>query len=218
MKTRHHHHHHHHTFVPVGSVLAYAGRLASTDFSADDTGAKAMQQIRANLWTAGWLYCNGTVLSAIEYPDLFGTIAHAFGGSQDSFNLPDLRGQFIRGVSELASQDPDRVARLPTNRPGYDRWMVGSTQADAFQMHEHDYQASKMEGAAVPGEGLAVTLFQPQADVATTGCIAAPEGGTPRTSSETRPVNLYLNYIIRFRAEPGNAVGTVLDWFQPPQG
>ncbi|HZV64354.1 MAG TPA: phage tail protein [Telluria sp.] len=194
------------TFVPVGTVLPYAGRLATTDVSADAAGTAAMAQIRTNLSIAGWLYCDGSSVSTTQYCDLFGTIGHAFGGSGDSFNLPDLRGQFIRGVSDNVSQDPDRAARLSKTRTGYMAWMVGSTQADAFQAHEHDYKTWQGAGAAVTDPGDPVALFKPELGVRTTSCVATPEGATPRTSTETRPVNLYLNYIIRYRAEPPDIV------------
>ncbi|HYD80321.1 MAG TPA: phage tail protein, partial [Paucimonas sp.] len=113
------------TFVPVGTVLPYAGPLATGDGS-----AAAIRQIKTNLWTAGWLYCDGAAMSCNDYRDLFGVIGYAFGGSDGSFNLPDLRGQFIRGVSDNATQDPDRADRKPAAPGGNAGAMVGSVQQD----------------------------------------------------------------------------------------
>lgn len=47
----------------------------------------------------GYLVCDGSPLSAAAYPDLFAVIGYGFGGSGDDFNLPDLRGNFVLGVS-----------------------------------------------------------------------------------------------------------------------
>lgn len=47
---------------------------------------------RANL-EPGWLECNGQSLSAALYPDLFGAIGYAYGGSGANFNVPDMRGR-----------------------------------------------------------------------------------------------------------------------------
>lgn len=40
----------------------------------------------------GWLICDGTTLSAEIYPSLYAAIGYRYGGSEDGFNTPDLRG------------------------------------------------------------------------------------------------------------------------------
>ncbi len=52
----------------------------------------------------GWLICDGSSYSTDAYPKLvnlfiqeFGT-AYKFGGSGGTFNVPDLRGEFLRGT------------------------------------------------------------------------------------------------------------------------
>jgi phage-related tail fiber protein len=48
---------------------------------------------------AGWLECNGAEISRITYNSLFNLIGTIYGDGDGSttFNLPDLRGEFIRG-------------------------------------------------------------------------------------------------------------------------
>lgn len=41
----------------------------------------------------GWSYCHGQVLSASQYPALYAILGNAYGGDQQSFALPDLRGR-----------------------------------------------------------------------------------------------------------------------------
>lgn len=47
----------------------------------------------------GWLLCNGAAVSRTTYSDLFSVIGTTYGAGNGSstFNIPDLRGEFIRG-------------------------------------------------------------------------------------------------------------------------
>lgn len=49
----------------------------------------------------GWLVCDGSAVSRTTYSDLYSVIGTTFGKGDGSttFNLPDLRGEFIRGWS-----------------------------------------------------------------------------------------------------------------------
>jgi hypothetical protein len=44
----------------------------------------------------GWMICDGASLSTTTYSLLFSKIGYTFGGSGNTFRLPDLRGEFIR--------------------------------------------------------------------------------------------------------------------------
>jgi microcystin-dependent protein len=48
---------------------------------------------------AGWLECNGAEISRITYSSLFNLIGTTYGKGNGltTFNLPDFRGEFIRG-------------------------------------------------------------------------------------------------------------------------
>lgn len=71
----------------------------------------------------GWLLCDGRALKSIEYPDLFTAIGTLWGngssgigaGSGTDFNLPDLRGEFIRGAA--AGANAGAVQEYTTARP-----------------------------------------------------------------------------------------------------
>lgn len=51
---------------------------------------------------AGWLKCNGAAVSRTAYADLFARIGTMFGGGDgySTFNLPDYRGEFLRGFDD----------------------------------------------------------------------------------------------------------------------
>ena len=51
-----------------------------------------MQSAAVNV-PMGWFECNGATLNRNDYPDLFNAIGYTYGGSNTSFNLPDIRGR-----------------------------------------------------------------------------------------------------------------------------
>jgi len=60
---------------------------------------------------SGWLECNGAALSRTAYANLFAIIGTTFGEGDGSttFNLPDLRGEFIRGLDNGRGVDIGRI-------------------------------------------------------------------------------------------------------------
>ena len=65
----------------------------------------------------GWLVCDGQSYSNALYPDLYSAIELTYGGSKQTgvFNVPDLRGNFIRCLNSSASgTDPNRTL---SNKP-----------------------------------------------------------------------------------------------------
>lgn len=61
--------------VPIGTIVAF--------------GANAIPQ--------GWLLCNGAPIDRRTYANLFKVIGTTFGGSGNTFNLPDLASRFPLG-------------------------------------------------------------------------------------------------------------------------
>ncbi len=142
-----------------------------------------------NAAPSGFLACDGSAVSRATYSALFGLVGTTYGAGNGSttFNLPDLRGEFIRGLDNGRGVDPARVH--------------GSAQTDAFQGHHHDVKVSTTQvgnngGGGVGtgnlrGDGLG-TLAQAK-DVASNG-----SNGSPRIASETRPRNIALLACIKF--------------------
>lgn len=87
---------------------------------------------------AGWLPCEGQEVSRRIYDNLFSAIGTTFGAGDGSttFNLPDLRGEFIRGWDNGRGVDPGR--------------QFGSWQADEFRQHNHysDIRFNKLSARA----------------------------------------------------------------------
>lgn len=79
----------------------------------------------------GYLKANGAAVSRSVYASLFTAIGTTFGVGDGSttFNVPDLRGEFIRGWDDSRGVDVSRA--------------FGSAQADAFKSHSHTWNFSK---------------------------------------------------------------------------
>ncbi|MCU0780989.1 MAG: tail fiber protein [Akkermansiaceae bacterium] len=183
----------------------------------------------------GWLLCDGRALDkdadAGRYQRLFAAIGTAWGdgtsgagaSADTDFNLPDLRGVFLRGVNGERSgtyADPDRAARVAAATGGATGNAVGSAQADRMQNHTHewgygsgkdirswnsagtdivagDYRTSSQIPA---GSGKDDDWMEAITDNFWTKPAAPrefPEGGPASPQGETRPANAYVNYIIK---------------------
>ncbi len=139
----------------------------------------------------GWMLCNGQEVSRAEYPALFEIIGTLWGdgNGHSTFNLPDLRGQFLRGADMGAKIDPDASGRK-TLRGGVVGDRAGSYQADEFRSHFHY--------AYVPHD-----QYGSGDDFATTSTDDPDESFYPYLTSETggketRPKNASVNYIIKY--------------------
>ena len=155
---------------------------------------------------SGWLLCNGAVVSRTTYASLFAVIGTS-GGSGDgatTFVLPDLNGVFLRGADLGAGRDPDRAARVAMHTGGNTGDSVGSYEADAFQGHYHEMEYAN--NAAGPGlsrpyyAGTGVHLYSAADPALGKAYQVANDGthGSPRAGFETRPVNVSVNYIIKY--------------------
>jgi microcystin-dependent protein len=171
--------------MPVGSIMPYGGTTAPD----------------------GWLICDGTAVSRTTYADLFTVVGTAFGGGDGvtTFNLPDLRGTFLRGRDAGAGRDPDAGGREEMASGGSTGDTVGSVQADAMQ---------RITGYFGGGRIGNTTHYSPFSGGAFTHSSAGSQGASgantalrinfdsanspnARTSTETRPINAYVNFIIK---------------------
>jgi microcystin-dependent protein len=158
--------------VPIGTILAYAG---------DVDGGKLQRQ--------GWLVCDGTEYPQDDYPDLERIIGTYYGRAKkaDQFKVPDLRGLFLRGVDGDAGRDPDAKSRIVLAEGGNKGNNVGSYQNDEIVSHSH----------AVPTSGpIGGNMMSIGSDTQKTTTGAYPTANTGG-SKETRPKNIYVNYIIK---------------------
>ncbi len=158
---------------------------------------------------AGWLPCDGSAISRTVYAELFAVIgtAHGGGDSKTTFNLPDYRGRFQRGVNYGAANDPDAGSRLPATSGGAPGNQVGSVQSGATALpltsfttdrageHNHIVPHLPVDNSWYKIAGSHYGGWNPNS------VDTSKDGNHKHTISgggdaETRPVNLYVNYII----------------------
>jgi microcystin-dependent protein len=85
------------------------------------------------------MLCEGQAISRTKYAALFSIIGTAFGSGDgaSTFNLPDLRGRFLRGVDGTAGRDPDKTTRTAAATGGNTGNNVGSVQGSGYKSHSH---------------------------------------------------------------------------------
>ncbi|MCK9344736.1 MAG: phage tail protein [Candidatus Pacebacteria bacterium] len=134
--------------TPIGSVASFAGSVAPS----------------------GYLICDGTAVSRTTYASLFAVIGTTYGAGNGSttFNLPDLRGEFIRGLDKGRGIDAGRA--------------LGSWQADLLKSHTHTAYV------IAPGGG-----YGPYSNIMGPQTITTSATG----GAETRPRNVAMNYVIK---------------------
>jgi len=81
----------------------------------------------------GWLLCDGNEINRASFANLFNIIGTNYGSGDNSstFNLPDLRGLFLRGVDGGSGNDPNATSRTAANPGGNTGDNVGSQQETA---------------------------------------------------------------------------------------
>ncbi len=86
----------------------------------------------------GYLECDGSAINRTVYADLFALIGVTYGAGDGTttFNLPDYRGQFLRGFDNAAGVDPNAAARLDRG-DGTTGDAVGTKQNNGTASHNH---------------------------------------------------------------------------------
>lgn len=156
------------------SQITDAGTAAAADVTDLALPAGAVQMFARQIAPVGWLKCDGTAVSRTTYADLFTAIGETFGAGDGSttFNVPDLRGEFVRGWDDGRGVDPGRA--------------FGGAQAGEIQSHSHTVLNVTTSGTtfSLSDNPNNANLFGVRQTNATGG-------------SETRPRNVALLYCIK---------------------
>ena len=208
------------TIQPDGTIMVRVhGRERSLDSALPPVGS--IQAYALSAAPEGWLICNGDLIDKSINTDhaMLVDLLRAEAGSNtnhpyyhpdpDKAYLPDLLGRFARGLDTTAAQDRDPGATLPASniddrRLGRDGAtevgaVLGSVQEDAFQGHWHAQSPLAMYISGSGGE-VAGSYGGYRRNVSTNvrDPISDGTGITPRTSTETRPANVAVNYLIKY--------------------
>jgi phage-related tail fiber protein len=138
---------------------------------------------------AGWLKADGAAVSRTTYAALFTAIGTTFGVGDGSttFNLPDLRGEFIRGWDDGRGVDSGRA--------------FGSAQGFAMQnitgsVYTRGADLTSATGAFSVTSGASVTIGG--SSLSTSNILNFAASNSATTAAETRPRNIALLACIKF--------------------
>ena len=186
--------------IPPGSIVPLAGENAP----------------------AGWLFCDGSLYPATssEYSRLFAAIGYGWGRQGNNFRTPDLRGKFLRGVDTEGTRDAGIDARTEIHPSGNSAGAVGSLQRHNVPTHSHQVSGRTTSDGYHSHETIGVRgsrLTQvDENDIVLENSGDLPERIGPPTyysgshghsmsgnwegtgGSESRPVNAYVFYIIKY--------------------
>lgn len=149
------------TAVPVGVIFTFYGHL--------------------NRVPPGYLPCDGSEIRQADYPELYAhliAVRPELRIDAERAHLPDLRGEFVRGLDAGRGIDPNRA--------------LGSSQG--FTVERHGHQLSQQIGVSGGWAGGWGGVQDQRA-------VNSPGDGPMRVletgENETRPRNVALSFIIR---------------------
>ena len=162
--------------LPAGTVHAFAGTTAPE----------------------GWAMCDGSEVSRTDYAALFAVISTTYGVGDglDTFNLPDMRGQFLRALDDMgtaqgaAGVDADGTART-----------VGQTQGDAIRNITGQMSpVAHTKNVGMTASGALARTGTDQGNAQGSGSgnnVTFDASRVVPTGSDNRPKNMAVNYIIK---------------------
>jgi len=188
--------------APIGAVCAFAGQIHPVSGDANNIWASSPCSSLGSQAgvvdpkipltypeSSGWMLCDGRYLAIAAYPELYAVLGDLYGKKNDTFRIPDYRGLFLRGVDAGSGLDPDAAKRIGPQGSGTSSG-IGSFQCDALQEHKHSYRAVTLAAPSNTGNAAGQTSAQEQTSI--------PDSPA-RVSQETRPKNIAVNYLIKYR-------------------
>ena len=150
---------------------------------------------------SGYLECNGASVSRTTYAALFAVIGTAYGSASGStFNVPDLRGEFVRGFDHGRGIDSGRSINDPQsdqNKQHNHTASSTSSVTDPGHIHQVQYSNSDSGDGVIEESGTGLSGQEPTLSATTgisvsTTTTVANDGG-----SENRPRNIAMMYVIK---------------------
>ena len=151
---------------------------------------------------SGYLKCNGAAVSRTTYADLFAIVgtAHGAGNGSSTFNVPDLRGEFVRGWDDSRGVDSGRnfgSAQSDQNQQHNHSASATSTVNDPGHIHQVQYSNSDSGDGVIEESGTGLSGQEPTLS-ATTGITVSTSVSIGNSGgSEARPRNIAMMYVIK---------------------
>ena len=158
---------------------------------------------------SGYLECDGSAVSRTTYAALFAVVgvSYGVGDGSSTFNVPDLRGEFIRGFDNGKGTDSGRAiasSQGGSNLSHSHTATSTSSVTDSGHFHSTNVDNSNLfpaNGGTTIGFGgggsYPATNFGTMANATTGVTVATSTSVANDGGSETRPRNIAMMYIIK---------------------
>ena len=185
------------TLVPTGAIMPFAMNSAPS----------------------GWLAANGAAVSRATFSTLFAAIGTTYGTGDGSttFNLPDLRGYFVRGAgtnTDGTAAGTFGAKQGNTVGPHTHSGSVGNHQHNiianatgsnapysSINIDNNDYLAARAESSSTTNWSYTLRGVSTTATLGLTSSNGAQtittSSQSPAETTETRPANIALLYCIK---------------------
>ena len=183
------------------AVFTAASKSAAQAAIGAELPAGAIAHFALSTAPSGWLKANGQAVSRTTYATLFAAMGTLFGAGDGSttFNLPDLRGEFLRSWDDGRTVDNGRALGSAQSAAMLDHTHSGTTSASGTHTHNATVASgaggsttlSTQLGASTPNASV-ISASGDHTHTITTGNPSAG-GGT-----ETRPRNVALLACIKY--------------------
>lgn len=156
--------------IPVGSIITWITSTPPT----------------------GYIECNGDPISRTTYAALFAVLGtdYGVGDGSTTFNLPDFRGEFLRGWDNTKGSDPDAASRTDRG-DGTTGDVVGSKQPSENLSHGHSIRGTNAAGTT--GTSSYLGAINVTGSFNSTATLSGVDNG----GNESRPRNVNVMYCIR---------------------
>ena len=163
--------------LPTAITVSSANMVTATAQALLPAGA--VMPFAMNSAPAGWLAADGAAVSRSTYAALFAAVgtAHGVGDGSTTFNVPDLRGIFVRGSGSQT------ISGKTYNKT------FATKEQDAVITHTHEYATRTSTFGAASGANGGAFIGTSTLE---TGSM------NPAGAVETSPANIALLYCIKF--------------------
>jgi microcystin-dependent protein len=156
---------------PAGAIMAFAGTTAPS----------------------GWLKCEGQAISRTTYATLFAVIGTTWGAGDTTttFNVPDLRGMFVRGTGTNATGSSSGAVGPSVGTYAADTYL-NHTHTDSGHTHTYSTPNTTQGGGTYTSGTVGPLSVTNTSGTGTANIQTSTTGGT-----ETKPKNYGVLYIIK---------------------
>ncbi len=180
--------------VPIGCIIPFSGSTIPV----------------------GFLLCDGSEISKIDYADLYAIIADTYGTATDTtkFKLPDLRDRFVQGAN--GNLGTTKEAGLPniTGEVGYIKSIGDGSYWQGININTGVFKSSQQTVRTSPTATTAAESTSHSQPPSTVVFKASDSNSIYGNSDTVQPPSVCLNFVIKAEKisdQYADAVGALID-------